>query len=120
MVNATVCEGVIHTYALSKTTGQFESDALLCFSTYFKRHLEVDTQTMKFEAEQIYHLYNRGNNSQKIFFDHENYIFFLQKIRTHLTPVADILAYCLMPNHFHLHFYVPGKPEGLQKTHQVA
>ena len=63
---------------------------------------------------------NRGNNSQKIFFDRENYIFFPNKIRTHLKPVADILAYCLMLNHFHLHFYVPGKPEGLQKTHQVA
>jgi REP element-mobilizing transposase RayT len=79
-----------------------------------------DNQILKFAAGQIYHLYNRGNNSQKIFFDRENYIFFLNKIRTHLKPITNVMAYCLMPNHFHLLFYVPEKPEGLQKTHQVA
>ncbi len=25
-----------------------------------------------------------------------------EKIRTHILPYADILAWCLMPNHFHL------------------
>ena len=49
----------------------------------------------------IYHVYNRGNNRQPIFFSRENYLFFLKKIRNHLLPVCDILAYCLMPNHFH-------------------
>ena len=53
------------------------------------------------EKDIIYHLYNRGNNSQKIFFSRDNYLFFLQKIRKHLFPHCDILAYCLMPNHFH-------------------
>lgn len=53
------------------------------------------------EKDIIYHLYNRGNNSQKIFFNRDNYIFFLQKVRKHLYPHCDILAYCLMPNHFH-------------------
>ncbi len=53
------------------------------------------------EKDIIYHLYNRGNNSQKIFFNRENYMFFLRKVRNHLYPHCDILAYCLMPNHFH-------------------
>ncbi|NOQ25658.1 MAG: hypothetical protein GQ564_09895 [Bacteroidales bacterium] len=53
------------------------------------------------EKDIIYHLYNRGNNSQKIFFNRKNYLFFLQKVRKHLFPHCDILAYCLMPNHFH-------------------
>lgn len=53
------------------------------------------------EKDIIYHLYNRGNNSQKIFFNSDNYIFFLRKVRKHLYPHCDILAYCLMPNHFH-------------------
>ncbi|MDX1283577.1 MAG: hypothetical protein R3182_01130 [Draconibacterium sp.] len=61
---------------------------------------------MQFEENNIYHIYNRGNNSQKIFFSHENYLFFLKKIRTHILPHADILAWCLMPNHFHLMIYL--------------
>jgi len=57
---------------------------------------------MDFANGQIYHGFNRGNNSQAIFFNHENYLFFLDKIRKSILPHADILAWCLMPNHFHL------------------
>jgi len=57
---------------------------------------------MDFANGQIYHVFNRGNNSQAIFFNHENYLFFLDKIRKSILPHADILAWCLMPNHFHL------------------
>ena len=57
---------------------------------------------MNFAEGHIYHVYNRGNNSQTLFFNHENYLFFLEKIRKHILPHADILAWCLMPNHFHL------------------
>ena len=57
---------------------------------------------MLFEENHIYHVYNMGNNSQRIFFNDENYLFFLRKIRTELMPNSEILAYCLMPNHFHI------------------
>jgi putative transposase len=57
---------------------------------------------MEFVNGQIYHVFNRGNNSQTVFFSHENYLFFLDKIRKNILPHADILAWCLMPNHFHL------------------
>jgi putative transposase len=57
---------------------------------------------MHFENGHLYHIYNQGNNKQKIFFDRDNYVFFLRKIRTHMLPYCDVLAYCLMPNHFHL------------------
>jgi len=56
---------------------------------------------MKFYQEKIYHVYNQGNNHQKIFFERENYLFFLNKMRTHLCQHCDILSWCLMPNHFH-------------------
>ncbi len=62
---------------------------------------------MKFESGNLYHIYNRGNNSQPIFFERENYLYFLTKIRKHLYPLVDILAYCLMPNHFHILVYIP-------------
>jgi len=57
---------------------------------------------MDFAFEHIYHLYNRGNNSQKVFFTRENYLFFVEKLRKHILPHADVLAWCMMPNHFHL------------------
>lgn len=57
---------------------------------------------MKLVANQVFHVYNRGNQQQKIFFRRENYLYFLQKIRYHVVPLCDVLAYCLMPNHFHL------------------
>lgn len=57
---------------------------------------------MYFETGSVYHVFNQGNNRQQIFFTKENYRFFLRKIRTHVLPYADVIAYCLMPNHFHL------------------
>lgn len=57
---------------------------------------------MHFEANHCYHIYNQGNNRQKIFFNRDNYLYFLTKIRRHILPYADVLAWCLMPNHFHL------------------
>jgi len=61
---------------------------------------------MQFATDHIYHIYNRGNNAQPIFFSRENYLFFLKKVRKHILPHADILAWCLMPNHFHFMVYV--------------
>ena len=61
---------------------------------------------MKFQEDNIYHISNRGNNKQKIFFIEENYYFFLKKMQKELNSFASILAYCLMPNHFHLMVYV--------------
>ena len=56
---------------------------------------------MKLTEPGIYHIYNRGNNQQTIFFSDENYFYFLRKCHRYLKPVSDILAWCLMPNHFH-------------------
>ena len=56
---------------------------------------------MKLSPGTLYHLYNRGNNKQVIFFQERNYDFFKQKALRELGSQVDILAYCLMPNHFH-------------------
>lgn len=61
---------------------------------------------MQFETGHLYHIYNQGNNRQRIFFDRENYLFFIRKIHKHVLPFADVLAWCLMPNHFHLMVHV--------------
>ena len=60
---------------------------------------------MKFEEGNLYHIYNRGNNKQPIFFKPDNYLFFIKKIRKYILPHCEILAYCLMPNHFHFLVY---------------
>lgn len=56
---------------------------------------------MEFVDGNLYHIYNRGNNKTKLFFNHENYTCFLNKIRKYIVPVCDVLNYTLMPNHFH-------------------
>lgn len=61
---------------------------------------------MIFIEGHIYHIYNQGNNKGQVFFTHANYLFFLQKIRKYILPYADILAWCLMPNHFHLMIHI--------------
>ena len=55
-----------------------------------------------FVPGHFYHLYNRGNNRQAVFFESANYRYFLRGVHHYLTPVLDILAYCLMPTHYHL------------------
>ncbi len=64
---------------------------------------------MELEAGCIYHIYNRGNKKQRIFFKDENYLLFIRKMGVELLPYCEILAYCLMPNHFHFVVYI--KPE---------
>ncbi len=56
---------------------------------------------MNLERGYFYHIFNRGNNSQNIFHNRENYLFFLKKMDEYLTPFASIISWCLMPNHFH-------------------
>ena len=57
---------------------------------------------MYFEENLTYHIYNQGNNQQKIFFEPRNYLFFMTKMREYILPYGDVLCYCLMPNHFHI------------------
>ena len=80
-----------------------------------------------FVTGQYYHIYNRGVAKQPLFHDSQDYQHFLltmahylESAPTHrfsdllprdrailllgepLTPIVEIVAYCLMPNHFHL------------------
>lgn len=72
---------------------------------------------MNYIPHQIYHIFNQGNNKQKIFFQERNYRFFLGKMQKHLLPLVDILCYCLMPNHFHWLVYT--RPEACWPSKKV-
>ena len=55
-----------------------------------------------FLSDQYYHFYNRGNNRQGVFFERDNYLYFLRGVQKYLCGSMDVLAYCLMPTHYHL------------------
>jgi len=50
---------------------------------------------------EYYHIYNRGNNKELLFKEPQNYSYFLSLYLKYIDPIADTLAYCLMPNHVH-------------------
>ena len=84
----------------------------------------------KFTENGIYHVYNRGVEKRNIFLDEQDYAVFLHLLKFYLSPTDPIemhpslrfqsysvvrprplenldkevklIAYCLMPNHFHL------------------
>lgn len=71
-----------------------------------------------FRAGEVYHVYNRGDNRDDIFLNDSDYVAFLvrfkialglldpQAAQLRIRPVPQdgfsVLAYCLMPNHFHV------------------
>ncbi len=72
----------------------------------------------EFAENEYYHVYNRGVEKRIIFLDDQDYTVFLGLLKKYLTGVqtsktdrhrikriddkVQLLAYCLMPNHFHL------------------
>lgn len=56
---------------------------------------------MHIQPHQLYHLYNRGNNRNRLFYEPDNYELFISKMKKYLIPNCHLLAYCLLPNHFH-------------------
>ena len=64
-------------------------------------------------AGEKYHIVSRATGSEKLFTEPENYRFFLQRFDKYISPVADVFAYALLPNHFH--FLVEIKPYKILK-----
>jgi REP element-mobilizing transposase RayT len=62
-----------------------------------------------FVENNIYHVYNRTNNKEKLFVNDGNRLFFLKQYAKYISPIADTFCWCLLPNHFH--FLIRVKPE---------
>lgn len=60
-------------------------------------------RNIQFVKGSYYHIYNRGCNRERIFFNDENYDFLIRKFRKQSYRYgAAFISYCLMPNHYHL------------------
>lgn len=62
-------------------------------------------------ADNYYHLFSRAVGQEMLFKSNENYLYFLERMKHHVLPVADLLAYSLLPNHFHLVIRVKSEKE---------
>lgn len=73
-----------------------------------------------YDSHAYYHIYNRGVEKRKIFLDDQDSGYFIHILKRHLDGEVhkdksgrpyrkhediDLLAYCLMPNHYHLLIY---------------
>jgi len=62
----------------------------------------MPARNQEFQVGEYYHIYHRGANRQKIFFEMENYLYFLRLVNKYCRTFAmNVVVYCLMPNHFH-------------------
>lgn len=61
-----------------------------------------------FEPGRYYHIYNKSENKERLFLEAENYLFFLRKLKKYRPENLSIIAYCLMPTHFHFCIRIDG------------
>ena len=73
-------------------------------------------RTTPFVPDIYYHFYNRGNNRQAVFLEADNYLYFLGGLKKYLLPVAHVVAYCLMPTHYHILVRIKHETSEVLKT----
>lgn len=55
----------------------------------------------RFDFGRIYHIYNRVNDSEALFKNDEDKRYFLMLFDHYLSPLMEVFAWSLLPNHFH-------------------
>jgi REP element-mobilizing transposase RayT len=59
-------------------------------------------QSNQLEYDNYYHIYNHGVGNRDLFLEADNYEYFLSQWDKYISPVADMYAWVLMKNHFHV------------------
>ncbi|MCX6277746.1 MAG: transposase [Bacteroidetes bacterium] len=70
---------------------------------------------MKFtllEPGKYYHIYNRAKNGDPLFENEEAFRFFMKLYKSHIAPIAETYAYCLLHDHLHLLIRIKDDAEG--------
>ncbi|MCK5460730.1 transposase [Candidatus Gracilibacteria bacterium] len=64
----------------------------------------MGNRILKLQKETFYHIYNRGCNKQTLFFEKQDFkkFFIIISKNKKRYPEIEILAYSVLPNHFHL------------------
>lgn len=74
----------------------------------------------KFEKGLFYHVYNRTNNQELLFRNDENFNYFLKRYKYFLNAYLDMVAYCLMPTHFHFLVRVKSEIPIHEERHDIS
>ena len=57
---------------------------------------------VEFVQHGYYHIYNRGAGRHDLFIEEDNYLYVLRRTKKYIREFyLAIIAYCLMPNHYH-------------------
>lgn len=86
-----------------------------------------------YAGDAVYHIYNRGVEKRNIFIEEDDYAVFLNLLKRYLSPEPsadklgrisrtyygeiELMAFCLMPNHFHILVWQKN-PDGITKLMQ--
>ncbi len=61
---------------------------------------------MQYIKNNYYHIFNRGIDRKSIFLEEENYLHFISLMKKYEQKYnISVIAYCLVPNHYHLLVY---------------
>ena len=90
--------------------------------------MPIRNTAKEYDAPAYYHIYNRGAGNETIFLDDQDRFKFLSLLARHLDPNdtakktdgseydkydIELLAYCMMGNHFHLLVYQESDPQAI-------
>ena len=64
-----------------------------------------------FKPNHTYHIFNHAVGNEFLFKEKSNYLHFLNLIKKYIFPVSNIIAYNLLPNHFHLVIQIRNETE---------
>ncbi len=56
----------------------------------------------RFQEAKVYHVFARANGKEKMFISDNDYDLFIERMHKYIIPIADIYAFSLIPNHYHL------------------